>query len=188
MICHELFSCESNVAFMLKSQKNSFSGFVGRLNLLGSLLISHLTPLELFCFGLSPDFNIGFSEYPSYDNSRNSKMFSNRILACSALIHGADFIRWKIDLIINRHNLGAPSHHYSSSLEVLSKEIRGHLKVGGDSFNGDASVIHFDRVIDADSLVESFHVYNLSTVSGYYITQTAIVSNCRCLEQPQIDF
>ena len=185
VFCKALFSTESHLDFLNGSSGSSFSSGMSRFKLICSLLISHLTPLELFCLGLCSDVCVIGHEISSDDISGNIEMFSNKVLAFSAIVHGDNFIRWQQDRITSlvSTDLG---YRYSDSFESLSKSLLATFESSADLGDAKSIGIELNRIIDKRITKSSCHVYNLQTISGYYNINSAFVSNCRCVAIPYL--
>lgn len=185
VFCKALFSTDSHLDFLNSSSSSSFDGRMSRFKLICSLLISHLTPLELFCLGLCSDVCVIGHKISSDDISGNVEVFSNKIFAFSALVHGDNFIRWQRDRIMAfvSTDLG---HRYSDSFESLSESLLTTLESSADFGDTKSIGIKFNRIIDKRITKSSCHVYNLQTISGYYNINSVFVSNCRCVAIPYL--
>ena len=185
VICKALFSTDSHFDFLKCASGSTANSFMSRFNLLCSLLIAHLTPLELFCLGLGANIGIIGKQIPANNISRDTEMFSNHIFACAALIHGKDFINWQRDRIMS---LVAPNfgHRYTDSFETLSKRLLVATNNGANFGNAQSLGIEFRRVVNKVVTQASCHIYNLQTVSGYYNINSVFVSNCRCVAIPYL--
>lgn len=183
IICKALFSTDSHFDFFNSASRSSASCFMGRLDLICSLLIGHLTPLELFCLGLGANIGIIGKQVSTNDISRDLEMFSNHIFACAALIHGKDFIYWQRDRIMSTvtSNFG---HRYADSFETLSKRLFVATNNGTHFGDTQSLGVEFRRVVNKVVTQASCHIYNLQTVSGYYNINSVLVSNCRCVAIP----
>jgi len=172
------FSGCSDFSTMLKRMGLSDRSFMSRFNLLCALMLRHLTPLERFCLGLRADMNAGIGEVASDNASRHAEVFSNRVFAAALLVHGDDFMRWKMDSI-TRESLPFLGS-YASSLEVLSDAVGCDPEFSADLAHVKPFEVKLNRIIDKRVVKFSGHVYNLQSVSGYYSTYSLYVSNCRC--------
>ncbi|CAD90808.1 minor capsid protein [Aggregatibacter actinomycetemcomitans] len=186
VICKALFSTDSHFDLLKCASGSTGSSFMSRFNLLCSLLVAHLTPLELFCLGLGANIGIIGKQIPANNISRDVEMFSNHIFACAALIHGKDFINWQRDRIMS---LVAPNfgHRYTDSFETLSKRLLVTTNNSANFGNAQSLGIEFRRVVNKVVTQASCHIYNLQTVSGYYNINSVFVSNCRCVAIPVFD-
>lgn len=185
IICHEILSGNGDVPPVLDGEWPSLGECVSRFNLVASLLKSHFTPLELFCLALSTNRNGVLVKYSPDNISGNPEMLSNRVFAFSLLVHGNDFIDWKMDLITRGGN-AILSHEHSKSLELLGQSVRVNIKNGSHLLGSHSGHVEPVGVIDVNSTYSSLHVFNLETESGYFISNKAVVSNCRCVSRPYI--
>ncbi|MFT6834382.1 MAG: hypothetical protein ACJA0H_000410 [Francisellaceae bacterium] len=151
-------------------------GIVSKLNLVIPLILAHLTPLELFGFALGSWHDSITDDYFSNSLSGDIKTFGDCVFAFTALVHGADVVSKKLDLISSNHN-GC----FNSSLPAHNREL-GCAKSEFIRSNSDERAANYfiDRIVDNINVDFSGHVYNLETVSGYYTASTTVVSNCRC--------
>ena len=184
-----LFSINSSSYSCDFAMDSSNVGEVSRFNLICSLLIRHFSPLELFCLGLISQTNFSLDQMFSDSSTANIEMFGNHIFACSALIHGRDFINWQRDRIM----CGITStfgHVYANSFEFLAKSILVDSDLLGNLRKSESLGVEVRRVINKRLVNFSGHVYNLETISGYYNTNSVLVSNCRCYAEavlPEFD-
>jgi SPP1 gp7 family putative phage head morphogenesis protein len=166
----------------IKASYPTYASFMSRIILIYSLLISHISPLDFFCFALGS--NMGFSHYqiPSNDGSGNFKVFRDSIFAYAILIHGYDIIKVKLDFIMRNW---PPKIYFNSGFpDMLTKNIRMDRIGSGNIFQSEAGIYKVCRV--NKKLIGEFsgHVYNLQTKTGYYMANTVLSSNCRCYASP----
>jgi SPP1 gp7 family putative phage head morphogenesis protein len=160
---------------------------MGRLNLCLSLLRAHLTPFEFFSFMLVSQRDVPFTHPSGYGEARDSKGFGDLINAYAFLIHGYDFIDWKLKVSISRTEAFPSRRIYAENAQLHAQEIRTNFEFfrnGSKSLTGGYSI---RSVVDKHISEFSGHVYNLETVSGYYIAQKTPSGNCRCYQEPQFN-
>ena len=184
MICDAIFSSDGDFLKMFFGKANASSGLMSRFDLISSLLISHFSPLDLFTLGLRSHCNAAKLKMSSDSTSGNSEMFSNRIFALSAIVHGGNFIRWQTKRI--RRGSFSLNHRYASSLECFADSVSRSVEALGHLGDSSPFGVKINRVVDINIVNSDCHVYNLETVSGYYNTNTVMVSNCRCAGQPNL--
>ncbi len=156
--------------------------FMSRVYLVQSLLISHFSPFDLFCFALGSQMSRTGNQVPSNYCSGDMEMFGDCIFAYAILIHGYDIIMDKIDLI---NRCWAPQIYFNSRLpDTLAKAVRVDGINGSNVFESKAGIYKICRV--TDKVISKFdgNVYNLQTKTGYYMANTVLSSNCRCYASP----
>lgn len=163
------------------------SSGVSSIDLITSLLRAHFTPLDLFCFAIAPHINAGENEIFADDDPANSKSFCDLIFAYTLLIHGFDFLKVHFDGCGLRGKRFTDRRIYSASPEIFAQAVRTNvddLRYLDESFSG----LHkIRRIVEKRVGHFSIHVYNLQTVSGYYIAEDQFKMNCRCFAEPIFD-
>jgi len=178
----------SDCAFLsyLQSLPDSTDGLVSRFCLLLSLLESHFTVFDLFCFASGACFDSSPFNFTVDDTPVNPEPFSDLIGAYALLVEGFDLVKRKRDFIVGVFsNTGV--RIYSPSPEFLTNDIRANVYDRGNSAKGEALRYKVLSVVDKATCYYEGHVYNLQTKNGYYNTSGAFVQNCRCVAIPYFD-
>ena len=186
MIGRSFLSGHGSFCHPLRSWNDAKCGSVRSADLISSLLISHLGPLERFGFALAPNVNSGGFEVSPDDISRDTEVLRNTIFAYTALVHGDDFLQWQRDRL--RRGVATDyTDKYSSSLELSANKVRVDVDGFCDAGEGESFLIKPLRVVDSRVRNHFGHVFNLQTVSGYYTAESAEVGNCRCVMRATLD-
>ena len=173
-------SC-SQTQFIKRAEATCASD-MSRLKLIVSLLLVHLTPLDFFCFALTPYVNFSLNKPLPNSATVNTESFSNLIFAYAIFVHGNDIIRIKLDSIMGGF-VFPDSCIYPPSTQMLADQSRIDFNDFRNINQSASDRYKFRRVIDKIDVDFSGHVYNLQTINGYYTTQSCLVSNCRCWPQ-----
>lgn len=163
---------------LFKMSNIPFEKIMSTLNLLFSLLRIHFTPLDLFCFALSPQNNSGFNQMFSNNISRNSEVTSNFVFAYALLIHGFDVIDIELNGQTNGISPFANGCIESSVSQLFAKNIRINLQNAPNFNQGLSSIKKNYRIIDKTISKLKVHVYTLQTSGGYYNIDGIYSKNC----------
>lgn len=158
--------------------------FVSRLNLVRSLLCTHLTPFELFSLALTPNLYPVFDKVSSDNLSGNAEELGDCIFAFSILVHGCDALMVKDDSVLFGGDFLPDRGIYVKRPELFGDNIRIKPYSQTDFLHRVATSGHTKRVSEVRTSELFGHVYNLQTMSGYYTANQVHASNCRCYPEP----
>lgn len=173
----QLFTCFGILDPGFESFRPTTTRIVRALDLIRSGLLVHLGPFELFRFALGTWANSDIEKPLSDGAAIGTEMFGDSVFAMSALVHGLDFFDRQIQLARSARPAG---HGYSNLFQLPREGGRINPNFTRSVLEQAPGLYKTCCVIDKRSVYFSGHVYNLETVSGDYIADTAAVSNCRC--------
>ena len=159
------------------------TGQMRSLELSLTLLLAHLSPLELFCLALRPELYFSGYKEPSDNATIDGKMCRNSLLALSVLIHGSYAIRIELDTIV-RNAAFSMANFYPISPDVLRDSVRMRADDTPNLPKRLTFGVKANRIIKKNRVHVSCPVYNLETKTGYYVAQDVFISNCRCVAKP----
>lgn len=149
--------------------------FVSGLELVGPGLGSHLA--GAYCSRLRPtsDRHRASAEDPSDWASANAEPEGKRVLTLPGDVGGHYFGRWQ----------DQDASRWDAPALAFTVETRaGYAERGKDLLLRLSGQVELDRVVERRRVPWSGHVYNLSTVEGWYQANSLIVSNCDCFHVP----
>ena len=130
---------------------------------------------------------------PANGSARDAELLSERLLSLSSLIAPHD--------VRVRQTLRGPLRHsithadeaiasltisqQAPSLQLIRQALLANMEACGDNLSALPGDICLDRVLEISVRRFSGHVYNLQTVTGWYITSSIITHNCgKCAPIP----
>lgn len=150
-------------------------GFVGGGGLALPLLGGHTARSHLPCAGHVADFDASRFEVPSDGASRHSVAQAEAVFAFSGAVGSGD--------LIGGQRVVSP--RWDAPAGPLSVQTRAaYADRGQDLFFRLAGQVELDRVVDLRRVEWSGHVYNLTSVEGWFSANGLIVSNCDCTHIP----
>lgn len=154
---------------------SSAYGGVGAFSLLPALVGSHPAGSDLTGCGHVSDLYPGANQASAYDVPRNAVSKAQAVLALPGSVRGSDFV-------VGQHQDGARWDAPSGPFSVDNRVA--YAAQGADLLRRLAGQVELDRVIEVRSNSWSGHVYNLTSVEGWYSANSLIVSNCDCISIP----
>ena len=149
------------------------SGFCKRL----SLFYRSLTHAQKCGFFAIADRYSSRLESSSDGVARAAESLGDFQFGMACLIHGDDFFARNIEAITR----SAMDGNLNASLPKIDADVLGaHADHLGDLDKRFATGYCFDRVVKVGVCEMVSHVFNLETVSGWYIANNVIVHNCNC--------
>jgi hypothetical protein len=124
--------------------------------------------------GVTPLYS-GFREAARDDISGHPVLLAERELAGSIEVGGRDFTDGEI--------AGLP--RWDAPGDSFSVETRdGYARQGRDLLDRLSGQVELDRVVELRRSEWSGHVYSLTSVEGWHVANSLIVSNCDCTHMP----
>ncbi len=141
----------------------------------GTLLGGHLGGSDESGFGSVAYRHAGFLQAPADDVSGDAVSLAERVLALPGLVGIRDVVDGERDL----------SPRWDPATPTFSADdLQAYSGPGLDLLARLAGQVELDRVVEVERISWSGHVYNLSTVEGWYSADGLIVSNCDCIHRP----
>jgi hypothetical protein len=164
------------LAQVVKGTGHTPDRFVGSSSVFPSLFGRSLGLHQPIRFTSATDGNASLLQAQSDHGSYCSKCGSQSVLGLSGKVTADDFV--------DRQN-GTMDIPFNSPLFEMPIESSPSDTVffeDGIGFNASAVVV--DRIVNLSSRQFSGHVYNLQTVTGWYVANGIITHNCRCTMVP----
>ncbi len=153
----------------------AFRGAMSRMDLIFSLFLAHLRPLQFFRFALSSDMNMIENQNLSNNCPTGFKFFSSTIFRIPVLVEINDFFHRIIMPFKRFLNLNVVQFQNISNSNVSNPILTLNF------LDRESRFIKQDNVVDVNRRYYSGHVYDLqSDLYALYTCNGVIVSNCRC--------
>ena len=143
-----------------------------RSNHLLSLLRSHLAEPYIVCLGASAAFYAVFGEFSSDNSSRYSILLGNSKTRHSTNVIGNSLLSKTIKTDV----MGTQTNFMKFDSEISSTKV----KTFSDTLKGSSFLDQSVSILKLSKREFSGHVYNLETLTGWYICNYITVHNCRC--------
>jgi len=174
-----LISFYSNTSFytVLNSFRNTFRGFMTRLNLIFSSFFIHKRPLSNFLLRSCSEFNTLSLKLRHKFSDWNIKSFFDSFESDTVSIKSDSTLKSKNSIIPLSEVIGNPISLLNDSRDSIMTDSELNTNILNGSF-GDK--VFFDDIVDITiTKNSSCHVYNLENDLNYYTTNNIINHNCR---------
>jgi hypothetical protein len=148
---------------------------LGASGLTASLIGGHLGSAHLSGFGHSADCDPGLFEAFADRPSGNLETLTQAVFALPGQVRGG--------YLGNGQNSMGPRWDPPGDPFTVESRVTYACR-GKDLLTRLAGQVELDRVVERRSVQWSGHVYNLSSVEGWYSANGLIVSNCDCIHIP----
>ncbi|AIM40710.1 head protein [Idiomarinaceae phage 1N2-2] len=156
-----------------KLARHTLNRIVSGLNLAGSLLRGHASPLKSLRLGLTPDGDAGRFENLSYSSATHAEHFSDSIFTDSGFVGGQDCG----DVASVNASLKSDSVLSLAEGGVTDAEMFSQFLASKSRF------VELDKVVSIDVVdCHNTPVYTVETNEGFYNAGGIIARNCRCCE------
>lgn len=160
---------------LLRGLPGSSHCSVRSAGLSGALLGSHLGGANESGLRHATHWNAGLLQAAANHVARNAEPLAERVLALSGPVGGRDFVDRERDLA---------SRWDPATATFSPDDLEAYSGPGLDLLARLTGQVELDRVVEVERISWSGHVYNLSTVEGWYSADGLIVSNCDCIHRP----
>jgi SPP1 gp7 family putative phage head morphogenesis protein len=148
---------------------------VGGNSVLPSLFRGPLSLHQPISVGTVADRNTSFFQSQANHGSYCPVCGSQSVLGLSSKVTANDFVSGQVQ---------AAHEGDSPSLEMAIESSPSDTVFFEDGVGFNASAVVVDRIVNLSSRQFSGHVYNLQTVTGWYVANGIITHNCRCTMVP----
>jgi hypothetical protein len=125
--------------------------------------------------GHAPNGDVGRLQPPAYDIARDSKPVGQAVFALAGTVGGGQVVDGQREF----------AARWDAPAGPLTMQSRGaYASRGQDLLLRLAGQVELDRVVEVRRVEWSGHVYNLTSVEGWYSANGLIVSNCDCIHVP----
>ncbi len=153
-------------------------GIVSGFHLADALLGSHALPFGGSGLASTAKLNPGFAKLARDAGAVNPITLAERDGGFAPKVQGDNFIKR------NPVRVGGVSKRNTVAMEKAVDGVATDVTLQGDGLNGLAGNVTVDYVLSVMRKPFSGHVYNLQTERGWYVADSIITHNCRCVLVP----
>lgn len=169
------FTTEGHPARLLVWADSTSGGVMGGSGLASSLGRGHLCGAGAAGLGSAPHLHAGFGETLADGGAADPVAVAEAQLALATLVRRHD--------LIDRQGEVAP--RWDAPAVPFSMESRGAYTSRGEELRLRLTgQVTSDRIVEVRRVEWSGHVFNLTSVEGWYSANGIIVSNCDCVHVP----